>query len=516
MKTPIVAEQQKIGWSPALIAGVAIATLALAVILVNIPLVGLGLAGAIVALLAALVSVQYVNLAWISRVLIIGLPLHTITMMFLYGRLQVPTGIITALATWKEILALSAAGIFAVRALPTLARGRLRITLVDLLALAFGAWVIGRLLWSNLDGTAVPLQAQVYGLRFYIIPLALYMAGRLATLSQLGREQIYWMLVILGGVTSLIAIVERVIPDQTWFAILRAVGYYSYFNEYATGAAMWGPGGTSASMWASIGGRFIRRSGSLYMVSKPFAFTYLLIVPIILTLLWTDRSTKQKRWLWLCLLLSGIGILLTGTRATIAVSPLIFVAMAFLLRRWNLWFLSIVSGLALLMLLLSQPVVQGYIDSMLSGQDSSTRQHLMGWVEGLSQEGAPWLAGFGVGTANQENLRFVLDPTKYRLGVISESIYVQILQELGAVGGLLYLGLLLALIQRANCFVLSRDPHLVQTGLIVRWMTIAILLVSVVAIPWQSALITTYFFWLIAGQLSYLPLTSQDRMMTHE
>jgi O-Antigen ligase len=515
MKTPLAANQQKDAWPLALIVGMTVGALALAAILAIAPLVGLGLAGVILALLAGLVITQYASLGWFSRVLIIGLPLHTLMMMFLYGTLRVPAGIITALATWKEALALCLAGVFMLRSLPTLARGRLRITLADILALAFGAWVMGRLLWSHLDGTAVPLQAQVYGLRFYIIPLALYVIGRLAPLSERGREQIYWMLVILGGVTSLFAIIENMLPDSLWFMSLRVIGYYAYFNEYATGAAMWGPGGTSASMWAYVGGRFIRRSGSLYMVSKPFAFTYLLIIPIILTLLWTDRGAKKKLWLWLCLLLSAIGILLTGTRATIGVVPLIFVAMAFLLRRWNLWFFSMIGGFMLLMVLLSQPVVQGYIDSMLSGEDSSTRQHLTGWVDGLTQQGAPWLAGFGVGTANQENLRFALDPGVYRLGVVSESIYVQILQELGIVGGVLYLGLMLALVRRANRFVRTRNLHHVQTGLIVRWMTIAILLVSFVAIPWQNALITTYFFWLLAGQLSHMPLVRREEKATN-
>lgn len=472
------------------------------------PALILALEGGFIVLIIAGVWALYLTQNQLIWLLIFGLPLHSFVSMILYGRLHVPSSVITVLSTWKEGVALGAATIFIARALPTPLQRRLRLSNVDMLTLLFSAWLLARLAWANLDGSAVPLQAQVYGLRFYLIPLSLYAIGRLAPLSEANRERFYWMLAIVGGVTGAIAIFERIIPDAAFISLLRAIGYHDYYINYVNAPAMWGPGSTSASMWIYIGGRFIRRAGSIYMVSKPFAFSYLVILPLTLSMLWTSRQRSARRWLWVCTILGALGLLLSITRAPIVVLVFVGLSMAFLLKRWRMLMLVTAGGILILTLLISQPAIQTYLYSVGNASDSSTQQHLNGWIEGLTNKDTPWITGLGIGTSNQENARFNLDPTRYRLGVISESIYVQILQELGVTGLLLYLGLHVALIRRANRMVAlsSSNPELFRTGLAIRWMTIAMLLTSFVAIPWQNALVTTYFYWLLVGQSAQMPL----------
>jgi hypothetical protein len=479
------------------------------------PLGGLVITGALLFLLISGVFLYGLRLQQLLFILIAGLPLHTFVMMVLYGRLGLPAGIISALSVWKELLVLVASLVFIIRALPSVLRQKLRFTLIDIFALLLTIWISGHILWDNLLGTAVPPLAQAYGLRFYAIPLVLYAIGRLAPLKTLQRERCYWLLALLGGVTGGLAIIEMVMPDILFIELLRMLGYHAYFTDYVTGGAMWGPGGTAASMWVYIGGRFVRRAGSIYMLSKPYAFTYLLILPVMLALLWTEPRRDLRRWLWLSVIVSLIGIVLTGTRALLLVGPLIFVAMAFLLRRWWAWFIACSIGLLGAIGLLLLPVVQDYVIRMFTGQDSSTNLHLSGWIKGLTNGNIPWLSGIGIGTANQENLRLNLDPARYQLGVISESIYVQAIQEIGVIGLGIYLLLMLAIIQRANCLINTGERHAFRTGQIMRWSTIAILVVSVVALPWQGTPITTYFFWILAGQLAqmqiHLPMPEESQ-----
>ncbi|NNJ11446.1 hypothetical protein EKD04_014000 [Chloroflexales bacterium ZM16-3] len=472
------------------------------------PIVALAMIGSPLALLIVVFCVRYLNQSQLIWLFIIGLPLHSFISMVLYGMLHIPGGVITALSVWKELVALIAAVVFIIRAVPAIIHRPIRITLVDSFVLLFAVWVFGRLCWSNVDGSAVPLQAQIYGMRFYIIPLSLYAVGRLAVLDVNAHEKLYWMLAILGGVTGALAVIERIIPDEIFISILQALGYHSYYTDYVHATAMWGQGNTSASMWSYIGGWFIRRASSIYLVSKPFAFSYLVILPAILSLLWTKRQRVATRWLWLCAVLSMLGLLLSITRASIVIGVFVFFVMAVLLKQWRTMVFIVFSGIISLTVLLSLPAIQSYIGTIVTASDTSTRQHLDGWIGGLTNPNTPWLTGFGVGTANQENLRFDLEPTGYQLGVVSESIYVQVLQELGVIGSLLYIGLQIALIVQANRLIASGDLYLFRAGLVVRWMVIGVLLTSFVAIPWQNALVLTYFFWLLAGQLSALRLKS--------
>ncbi len=470
-------------------------------------LIGLGILVVPFVIIVALIMATKLTLERLLWVFIIGLPLHTFVMMILFGVAGLPVWTITVLATWKELIAIGAACIFILRALPALLRGPIRITLSDQLVLLLIIWVFGRLTWSYFDGNVVPLTAQIYGLRFYIIPLALYAVGRLGILSDSVRNRLLWMLSLLGGITGAIAVVEYLLPNNLWIEMIRAIGYHDYFINYVNHTAMWGPGDTSASMWVYVGG-FIRRAGSIYFVSKPYAFTYILIIPVIFALLWTECRPKLRRILWICASFSGLGLVMTVTRAAIVVGSLVFLGMAFLLKRWNIWFLALLSGSIIGLALFSMPPVQNYITTILRGSESSTRQHLDGWILSLLNPDMPWVVGYGIGTANQENARLDLDPERYRLGVASESIYVQVLQELGLIGLCIYIALQIAIIIRANALIAVGELLRFRIGLVVRWTTIGLLLVSFVAIPWQSSLVTTYFFWIMTGQVGAMQLTA--------
>lgn len=432
---------------------------------------------------------------------VIGLPLHTFVLMVLFGGLGLPRPIISVLSVWKELLALGAATVFATRVLPqTLLRGRVRLTGTDRWMVAFTAWIGLRLVLSHALGSGVPLGIEVYGLRFYLLPVGLYVIGRTAPLEPKTVARVLVALAVIGGLTGMIAIVEQLIPDGAFVALLRRLGYHAYFLEYVRADGFYGPESTAASMWIPIGGRFVRRAGSIYMISKPFAFTYFLILPIVTALLWKARTRWAYRWFALMLMLCWAGLLLSITRAVIAVGFIVTVLMYVTTRRWTTIALVVYGALLVAAIGLLIPSIQDYAVRTLTGNDSSTSQHLTGWAAGVSVSGENLVLGTGVGTANQELHRFRsmlnFDPPP-----ISESVYVQTLQELGIAGLLLYLGSQFSLLRRASRIRRHANQAQAQLGFSMQWATIGILLASFVAIPWQGSFVLTYFFWLLAGQL---------------
>ena len=141
---------------------------------------------------------------------------------------------------------------------------------------------------------------------------------------------------------------------------------------------------------------FVRRAGSIYMVSKPFAFTYLLIIPITLTFLWSRTISGPKRWVRTCLVLSCIGLTLSLTRAVIAVCLICGVGMALHFRKSKL-VLGVVLALVISGLCaMAVPAVQSYVSRILQAEDSSTRQHLDGWVNGFTTSPERFMIGYGV------------------------------------------------------------------------------------------------------------------------
>lgn len=434
-------------------------------------------------------------------VFMVGLPLHTFAQMVLYGGLGVPGGVIEVLSVWKELLALGAAGVFAARIWTRpLLQGRLYLTRTDKWIAVFSVWVVLRLVLSRVLDTGVPLGIEVYGLRFYLLPVVLYVLGRTIQLRSRLLTRMLLALAVLGGLSGLIAVIERLLPDSTFLALLRQLGYQEYFLEYVRADGFYGPDQTAASMWIPVGGRFVRRAGSIYMVSKPFAFTYLLILPIVTALLLAARSARARLLLWLCMGLCWAGLLVSLTRAVIVVGFALTVLMYFMTRRWSTAVLVAYAALLVGVCALFVPSIQEYIGRTISGTDASASQHLRGWLTGLASSGDSLLAGSGVGTANQELHRF-RGQLSFTLPPISESIYVQTLQELGLAGLALYLGGQFSIIRSANRIRKRPERDLAALGFSMQWATIGILLAGFVALPWQGSFVLTYFFWLLAGLL---------------
>jgi hypothetical protein len=424
-------------------------------------------------------------------------------MMLMFAKLGIPASVVTPLSAWKEALALGIGGFLLLRSsLIAVSVARIRVTFTDLCMAAFGIWVVMRLLLANLTGGQLTFTTQLYGIRFYLVPVCLYLIGRLAPLSHVETIKLLHALAIVGGITSVIALVEWGLPDSILFSLLEFLGYFTYYNDLIQANGMWGFGGTSASMWIMVGDTFLRRVGSVYFVSKAYAFNFLLMVPIIIGFVFSKQNTLgtaiKLQWGKVLLIISAIGLFLTFTRASITTAMLVALGMFIQFKKQKVLFAYLGVGISLGLILFTNASVQLYVSRILSGEESSSSQHLQGWTNGIGNSAGRLWIGSGVGTANQDALRFgaVLDES------VAESIYVQAFQELGLVGILLYLLIFASLIANSRAKMRHAGRSIFSLGLVMYWTTLGVVLISLFAIPWQGAFVITFFYWFLCGQLN--------------
>jgi hypothetical protein len=443
-------------------------------------------------------------------VVLAGLTLHTLVLMLLFGVVGVPARLITVLSAWKEVLvAVAAAGLI----LGLLFKGRwrsIRLVGADYLAAGLLLLVLVEGVVAMLPGHLLPFLAVLYGMRFYLVPLAAYAIGRLMPLSRRDLRVVLLAIVVAGAATGAIALAERLLTDQAYVALIEHLGYKAYFGDYVN-QLLAGPGPTAASTWVDAGHGIGRRAGSVYLVSKPFALAMLVAVPAALVLL--HRATGRG-WLILSVLagLIGLGLSLSYTRAAIAAGGVIAVIVAALLRRWQLLpavaiglilglgvyygeshFLNSRAGL--------RPADPPVADSAIPSLSSSDLEHFSVWSQALQASLKRPIFGWGPGAGNEDSQRFILPGPKLPVTLGAESVFLQVAEDLGLVGLALYVAMLLAIGWSAWRLFRRAEPGTPeqQQAIIALALTICVIGVGTTTPIWSGAFVITYVFWWMSG-----------------
>lgn len=353
----------------------------------------------------------------IFRLLSWALTFHIVVMALLFGLVGLPIQSVRALAAWKElfaILALATAGLraaFGRAPLPGPAAPDLPVALLVALAALHTIASVGG--WG--PPTSITLLG--YGLRDTVLCFALYAVGR-ATPSVARDPRVLRTLLAVGAVTSLVAVVERLVVTPERLVLL---GVASYFNDFL------GMGATTMSnlfglpdnYWTYLGGRLVQRAGSVYLSSQGFAIPFLLIIPAATAWLAgrSDRAgasgSRQGRELVIpvaAYALCWIGLFLSVTRMTIIACMLQVLLMVMLMRRpAPLLALAAAGAASLAALMAAVPGVGWYLWDTLAWQTSSSASHAKDYATGV----AAMLAhpfGNGLATADATALRMGLVP----------------------------------------------------------------------------------------------------------
>jgi hypothetical protein len=249
-------------------------------------------------------------------IFILGLPLHTLVMAYLFHR----TGNVTFVALmqpWKEVLlSVTLVRIIVPMCIPS-QRIKLdtarwpRLTALDLL-FALLAVVAGISLL--LPHAVIPLIGRLDGFRDLIFPFGLFALGRLAPLARRDLWRVIGLLALDCVVLGLGAIGERLLWGN---GLLVAVGYGAYLHAFLAQTFPL-PYNTPFDFYTD---RYVPRAGSLAMRPLDLATLFLVALPILLTA-WTMKHRLGEGRRMIPLLPA---LFLAGTALVLAWQPISFV-----------------------------------------------------------------------------------------------------------------------------------------------------------------------------------------------
>ena len=448
----------------------------------------------------ALTRIAFPVLAW-------GLAFHSLVIAILFGPLGWPEGLVREIAAWKEVALIMLVLLVLMRAI--LGRGpAVSLTWTDFwIGGLFGLAMVYLVAGTVLLGNHVSFNLQLLGLRQAVFFMLLYFVGR-AT-PDLVSDSTMRTIFVLVIVTCVLGILERFLIPPIG---LVALGVASYFNDFLGASAMtvgndWG---LPTNYWAVLGGRQIRRAGSVYLSGQGFAVPFILFFPMVTA--WVFWRTRRSVWQVLAFALVCVALLLTITRMTILVAmlqTLLFI----LLRRKPEW---AVAGLALTTMLFLAAIVlvpgfPNYVMHTLSGQEASTAGHLADWSNGaLAFIQQPW--GFGLGTA---------DATAARTGlahITGDNLYLTYAIQMGLAGFLLLVLALGSITGHAiNLFHWAQNETQERMGAVIWLAAIGLMINGMTAVVFSSITFGWLFFWLAGSVVTMsqrvTPATSPVRAL---
>lgn len=344
------------------------------------------------------------------------------------------------------------------------------------LYLAYPSSVAGLTLFSKVMG----LRADAFFLLAYFIGRGMPLTGR----------QVRTLLIVFGAIVAVVAAVgvaQFLAPSQT-NAIFEALSYSDFKEQVGDADAQY------LVRQNEVMGALIPRAPSVFLSDLGLAFYSLLAVPLMAALYFLSRRPAHRLVANLLLLAALSAAVLSVTRSAIlALVP-------------ALALLALVSGRPLASVLLGvEAVAVGLplaarlnltpelVRGIFSPNESSAQGHVSALelsIEVLRRE--PF--GRGLGTAGQIGQRFLTQGA-----ITNESWYFQIATEIGAIGALLFLALLLGFgIVAFRQYWRVTDYWLRALCLAMGGATIGYGLVSITLHAWEN-LTVSIIFWFFAG-----------------
>jgi hypothetical protein len=423
-----------------------------------------------------------------SLLLLIGLlPFQGLLLAKLWAW-GLPTSLAKDLGSWKEALAI---GVILAGARGWLASRR-PADGVDKLAFAF---VILALLYCLLGREIVPgspgsLSVRVLGFRETAGFVLLLLGARHARLPAGFADRATRWLLIAGVVVAGVAIYEAISPDA-WNRFVVGTMEYTRYQVTVLGTVpnnMW-----NILTYGQLGGGQVVRSGSVFLNALTAGF-YLLI-PFAVGFERTLRRTTPWTGLFPTLVIAA-GLILTETRSAIIgallIATLAFQPAAGRPRHFRVQVALVLGTLALIAV--PAAIGSGALKrfSLLSNSgNSDTQGHESGFWDGVKTIGHHPL-GLGLATGAGTGQRFEVQGD-----TIPEDNYLEVGAELGILGGILFIGLTVALILRLRRSVHSRDDPLLA-GM---WAASAGLAVSALFLQTWLDFSVSWTFWGLTGAM---------------
>lgn len=431
--------------------------------------------------------------------LIVLFPFQGLVLAKLWA-LGLPVSADKALGSWKEVLAIAVvlAGLRSY-----LASGR-RADALDRLALTF---VLLTGLYTAFQAHIIPgapsaSTVRLFGFRETGGFVLLLLGARHADLGSNFAGRAARALFAVAVVVSAVGLFEA-IDSSAWNRFVVETIRYPGYQYRVLGQAP--PNQFSILTYGTIGGHRFVRIGSVFL--NELDLSWYLILPLAIGI---ERILRRRNSPWISVgtALIGIALLLTQTRSSI-LGGLVVVALALQPaagrgRHWRTQFALLLAGVALVGVPAAFATgVTRRVGSVGSAGNQDTAGHLSGFSQGVDTMVRHPL-GIGLGRAAGTGQRFSVSGY-----VIPENNYLEVGDELGVAGFVLFLALTVALfVALRRAARVSPEPVVAAIWAASGGLAVAALFLQ----PWSDDFAIVWTFWGMAG--AALALVRQPALTT--
>jgi hypothetical protein len=426
--------------------------------------------------------------------LIIWLPLQTPLATLLYQYAHLPV-----VAARGLLLAKDAAVALAIVVLLLHAWRAARLRWFDIAAFVYVALIVAYSLVPMALGSKLPLAAVLASAREFLVPVELYLLGRLAVAAGVDLRFIVRVVLGVAAVAAVATVGLYFVPAVFWMTTVDLVTFEREVQGLGNAVSLWDIG-LLGQFGVGDTGTFTRAIGPF---THPVGTAHYFVLPLVIAAGAAMRSwqlglhAEGRRYL-LYVALFGAAVATTISRGGWLTAVIALVIAAVLLRRIRATLLVLVvvgAGLAVI------PPFSYSISSALSRTDSSVVGHQQAIDEGVVVV-AQNPFGLGLGQADQFGQALAGSGDSAGVG---ENLYLALLVSVGPLGLLMFAAWVLGLLRP---MLASRDPTIGWIAIAVGCALVGYLAGGLLASPLMR-FTTSATVWLVIGMtigaLSALP-----------
>lgn len=217
----------------------------------------------------------------------------------------------------------------------------------------------------------------------------------------------------------------------------------------------------------------------------------LLVIPMMVGLLWTEKGWKKKIFLFACVCISGLALVLTFSRGCWLGILFALAILAVIIDKRFVWL-----GVVLLLsfpFILPDTIINRFM-SIGNMQDSSTSYRVYIWMGTLAMLKDYWLSGVGMGITSFNTI-YPLYSYHNISAPHSHNLYLQVVVEYGIVGFITMVGVMYNYFKEI-VRSLNAKKNIVLSGLMSGML--GFLLQSMTDHTWYNYRVV-FMFWIIIG-----------------
>ncbi len=419
------------------------------------------------------------------------LPVSTVLMLTLGAAAGEISRPIAWSPLWREALVF---GVLAIAATAAVVQRRPRLGPEDALAIGLGALVLAyAALGLGSRGHELSLLQRAFGTRAWLLPIALYLLGRVTPSSAMSRDRDFRLLIRLVALVTATAFLEFfLLGDRFW----QQLGFADYLRQTGTSEAGIFRGVTFNYYTIAADGTPVRRWPA-FMGTLNLGFWFVAALCLLAAYLWTTR----RQVVWALIAVAAVALVGSRTRAAMAGLLIALPCLALIAGRKHRWMIvgAVALATAAIALNVRPELAQAIALRLRLPLDPSALGHLAAIVHG-TQAVLQQPLGLGIGTAGYVGAGFAEQGTQ----AVGESLYLSLATELGWLGVMLFVAWVAVSAWRLGAYALKTPVRgsnwALAAGLAVA--TLGYVVASVTTEVWRGLQAGALYWWLLGTAIT--------------